>query len=162
MFIDRAKIRVQGGNGGNGVTAFRREKFVPRGGPSGGDGGRGGSVYLESTEHLNTLLKFRYKRQFAAGRGGHGEGSNRHGRDGDECDECGDGVDVRCRMLHVFFHLALILPERRPVAETGHCARGANSFSAQADCASLLATKISTAGGLARGSRGGERLGRGR
>jgi len=65
-------------------VAFRREKFVPRGGPSGGDGGRGGNVYLESTEGLNTLLKFRYKREFSAGRGRHGEGSNCHGRDGED------------------------------------------------------------------------------
>ena len=82
MFIDEAKIHVAGGDGGNGCVAFRREKFVPRGGPSGGDGGRGGSIYLASSEHLNTLLKFRYKREFAAERGRHGEGSNRHGRDG--------------------------------------------------------------------------------
>jgi GTPase len=84
MFIDEAKIHVSGGRGGNGCLAFRREKFVPRGGPSGGDGGRGGSVYLESSEHLNTLLKFRYKREFAAERGRHGEGSNRHGQDGED------------------------------------------------------------------------------
>ncbi len=64
--------------------AFRREKFVPRGGPSGGDGGRGGNVCLESNEHLNTLLKFRYKREFNADRGRHGEGSNRHGQDGED------------------------------------------------------------------------------
>jgi GTPase len=82
MFIDEATIRVTGGDGGNGCVAFRREKFVPRGGPSGGDGGRGGSVILESTEHLNTLLKFRYKREFTAQRGGGGEGSNRHGKNG--------------------------------------------------------------------------------
>ena len=85
MFIDEAKIRVAGGHGGNGCVAFRREKFVPRGGPSGGDGGRGGSVYLESSEHLNTLLKFRYTREFRAERGRHGEGSNRHGQDGEDC-----------------------------------------------------------------------------
>lgn len=84
MFIDRARIHVRGGNGGNGVTAFRREKFVPRGGPSGGDGGRGGSVYLESTEGLNTLLHFRYNPEHKAGRGRHGEGSKRHGANGDD------------------------------------------------------------------------------
>ncbi|HEX8649684.1 MAG TPA: GTPase ObgE [Pyrinomonadaceae bacterium] len=82
MFIDRTKIRVQGGTGGNGVTAFRREKFVPRGGPSGGDGGRGGSVWLEADESLNTLLHLRYNPEHVAERGRHGEGSNRSGRDG--------------------------------------------------------------------------------
>ena len=84
MFIDRAKIHVKGGDGGNGVMAFRREKFVPRGGPSGGDGGRGGSIYIESTEGLNTLLHFRYNPEHTAGRGRHGEGSKRHGADGND------------------------------------------------------------------------------
>lgn len=84
MFIDESKIRIAGGDGGNGCVAFRREKLVPRGGPSGGDGGRGGSIYLESTEGLNTLLKFRYKREFSAERGRHGEGSNCHGRAGED------------------------------------------------------------------------------
>jgi len=82
MFIDRAKIRVKAGDGGNGVTAFRREKFVPRGGPSGGDGGKGGDVWIESDESLNTLLHLRYNPEHHAERGRHGEGSNRHGRDG--------------------------------------------------------------------------------
>ena len=82
MFIDRAKIHVQGGDGGNGVTAFRREKFVPRGGPSGGDGGRGGDVILIADSSLNTLLHLRYNPQHVAERGSHGEGSNRSGREG--------------------------------------------------------------------------------
>jgi GTP-binding protein len=84
MFIDRAKIHVEGGNGGNGVTAFRREKFVPRGGPSGGDGGRGGDVILVADGSLNTLLHLRYNPQHVAQRGSHGEGANRSGRDGDD------------------------------------------------------------------------------
>jgi GTPase len=84
MFIDRAKIHVQGGNGGNGVTAFRREKFVPRGGPSGGDGGRGGDVILLADSSLNTLLHLRYNPQHTAQRGLHGEGSNRSGRNGED------------------------------------------------------------------------------
>lgn len=82
MFIDRAKIHVQGGNGGNGVTAFRREKFVPRGGPSGGDGGRGGDVVLVADASLNTLLHLRYNPRHIADRGLHGEGSNRSGHTG--------------------------------------------------------------------------------
>jgi len=82
MFIDRAKIRIKAGDGGNGVTAFRREKFVPRGGPSGGDGGNGGDVWMESDESLNTLLHLRYNPEHKAERGRHGEGSNRHGKDG--------------------------------------------------------------------------------
>ena len=84
MFIDRAKIHVQGGDGGNGVTAFRREKFVPRGGPSGGDGGRGGDVILLADSSLNTLLHLRYNPQHTAQRGLHGEGSNRSGRNGED------------------------------------------------------------------------------
>jgi len=81
-FLDRARIVLKSGNGGNGVTAFRREKFVPRGGPSGGDGGSGGSIFMESTAQLNTLLQFRYNPEFRAENGSHGEGSNRHGKDG--------------------------------------------------------------------------------
>lgn len=83
MFIDRVKIHVQGGHGGNGVTAFRREKFVPRGGPSGGDGGRGGDVWVEADSSFNTLLHLRYNPEHIAERGRHGEGSNCSGKDGE-------------------------------------------------------------------------------
>ena len=82
MFIDEAIILVKAGDGGNGCLAFRREKFVPRGGPSGGDGGRGGDVTLVSSEHYNTLLHFRFNPEHKAERGRHGEGSNRTGREG--------------------------------------------------------------------------------
>ena len=82
MFIDEVRIRVKAGDGGNGCLAFRREKYVPRGGPSGGDGGRGGDVAMVASEHHNTLLHFRYNPEHTAQRGRHGEGSNRTGRDG--------------------------------------------------------------------------------
>lgn len=84
MFVDEAKISVQAGDGGNGCVAFRREKFVPRGGPSGGDGGHGGSVYLEANPNDNTLLRYRYNREFKADRGRHGEGSNCTGVSGED------------------------------------------------------------------------------
>ncbi len=82
MFIDEVRIRVKAGDGGNGCLAFRREKYVPRGGPSGGDGGRGGDVEMVASEHHNTLLHFRYNPEHTAQRGRHGEGSNRTGREG--------------------------------------------------------------------------------
>jgi GTPase len=82
MFIDEAKIRVKAGDGGNGCMAFRREKFVPRGGPSGGDGGKGGDVIMESSERHNTLVHFRFNPEYKAERGRHGEGANKTGREG--------------------------------------------------------------------------------
>lgn len=83
MFIDEARILVKAGDGGNGCLAFRREKYVPRGGPSGGDGGRGGDVLMRSSVNDNTLLRYRFNPEHRAGRGGHGEGSNCHGKRGE-------------------------------------------------------------------------------
>ena len=82
MFIDEAKIRVKAGDGGNGCLAFRREKYVPRGGPSGGDGGKGGDIIMESSERHNTLVHFRFNPEYTAQRGRHGEGSNCTGKEG--------------------------------------------------------------------------------
>ena len=84
MFIDEARIKVKAGDGGNGCMAFRREKFVPRGGPSGGDGGRGGDVVLEASQSHNTLVHFRFNPEHKAERGRHGEGSNCSGREGED------------------------------------------------------------------------------
>src|SRR4026209_1287963 len=86
MFVDEADIHIKAGDSGRGALSFRREKFVPRGGPEGGDGGAGGSVYLVADPRRNTLVHFRFNPEFAAQRGGHGQGSNRHGRNGRDLD----------------------------------------------------------------------------
>ncbi|MCK4244716.1 MAG: GTPase ObgE [Candidatus Omnitrophica bacterium] len=82
MFIDKVEIFVKSGDGGNGVVAFRREKFVPRGGPSGGDGGKGGDIIIKADGHLRTLLDFQYRHHFRAQKGEHGKGNKRTGKDG--------------------------------------------------------------------------------
>ncbi|HVB40486.1 MAG TPA: GTPase ObgE [Terriglobales bacterium] len=129
MFVDDVEIRVQAGGGGNGCLAFRREKFVPRGGPSGGDGGNGGDVVLESSERHNTLVHFRFNPEHKAERGRHGEGSNRHGRNG-------HGVVLRVPVGTVVFdaesgeQLADFehSGERRVLAHGGHGGRGNARF----------------------------------
>src|SRR3989475_2591792 len=82
MFVDEVDIHVAAGGGGRGCLAFRREKRVPRGGPSGGDGGHGGSVFVVASAHVNTLINYRFHPEFAADRGAHGQGSNRTGQTG--------------------------------------------------------------------------------
>src|SRR6186713_1288441 len=83
-FVDEARIKVIAGNGGRGCVSFRREKFIPFGGPNGGDGGDGGSVYLEAAPNLNTLVDFRYRRQYQAENGQKGMGSDCTGKSGDD------------------------------------------------------------------------------
>jgi len=84
MFVDEIDVFVKGGDGGAGCISFRREKYVPRGGPDGGDGGNGGSVILEADPAITTLLDFHYQRHYTAERGTHGQGSNKHGRSGED------------------------------------------------------------------------------
>jgi len=86
LFVDEVDIRVSAGDGGRGCLSFRREKFVPRGGPDGGDGGLGGSVYLVASPHVNTLVNYRFHPEFEARRGAHGEGANRTGKSGPDLD----------------------------------------------------------------------------
>ena len=81
-FLDQCKVLIRSGDGGGGAVSFRREKFIPRGGPDGGDSGRGGDVWIEAVEGLNTLIDFRYQQHFKAGTGGHGMGRDRHGANG--------------------------------------------------------------------------------
>ncbi len=129
MFIDRAKILVVAGNGGNGCLAFRREKFVPRGGPSGGDGGKGGDIYIECSDRVNTLLHFQYKRIFKAQRGRHGEGDKRHGKDGlDITIQVPPGTQVYKEPEHVLLHDFAKPGERLRAAVGGHGGRGNARF----------------------------------
>ena len=129
MLIDRARIYVKGGDGGNGILAFRREKFVPRGGPSGGDGGRGGSVILEATESLNTLLHLRYRPENKAERGRHGEGSNRHGQNGsDIVIPVPVGTVVTDELTEEVLHDFTLPNERFVVARGGRGGRGNAQF----------------------------------
>src|SRR6476646_8307960 len=102
-FVDEVDIHVEAGHGGRGAMSFRREKFVPRGGPNGGDGGRGGSVFIVANANLNTLLNFRFQRLFAAGKGQQGQGSLRTGK---------SGADVT---LHV--PVGTVVYERTPEGE---------------------------------------------
>lgn len=129
MFIDEVKISVKAGDGGNGCMAFRREKFVPRGGPSGGDGGRGGDVVMQASPHHNTLLHFRFNPEHDAERGRHGEGSNRTGKDGNSITlevPVGTSVydDETGELLHDFTSTA----DRVTVARGGRGGRGNQHF----------------------------------
>ncbi|PDW02092.1 GTPase ObgE [Candidatus Viridilinea mediisalina] len=119
-YFDRATIQIRSGNGGGGAATFRREKFVPRGGPNGGDGGRGGHVYLQADANLNTLLGFRYERSFAADAGGNGQKNNMHGRQGrDRTVRVPPGTVVRTMIDGVSYEVDLARPGQRLLAARG-------------------------------------------
>jgi GTP-binding protein len=134
MFVDEVDIHVVAGDGGNGCLAFRREKFVPRGGPSGGDGGNGGSVYVAASPHTNTLINYRFHPEFSAERGQHGMGSNRTGHNGEDLElavpvgtlvyEKTDEPTEPWRMLADLTHEG----QRVLVARGGHGGRGNARF----------------------------------
>src|SRR3984957_15388771 len=129
MFIDEAKIRVKAGDGGNGCMAFRREKFVPRGGPSGGDGGRGGDVVMQSTQRHNTLIHFRYNPEHKAERGEHGLGSNCSGSDGlDVVLQVPVGTAVYDQETGELVHDFQQPDERVVIAKAGRGGRGNQHF----------------------------------
>jgi len=129
MFIDEAKILVKAGDGGNGCVAFRREKFVPRGGPSGGDGGRGGDVVMQSSQQHNTLIHFRYNPEHKAERGRHGEGSNCTGRDGESITlRVPVGTSVFDAETGELIHDFSLPDERFVVAKGGRGGRGNQHF----------------------------------
>src|SRR5688572_24758719 len=129
MFIDQVKILVKAGDGGNGCLAFRREKFVPRGGPSGGDGGRGGDVVLVANPHYNTLLHFRFNPEHRAERGRHGEGSNKKGREGETIEVAVPvGTVVYDEATGEVLHDFTVPGDRYTVARGGRGGRGNARF----------------------------------
>ncbi len=117
---DRARIQVNAGNGGDGSATFRREKYIPRGGPDGGDGGRGGHVYLLADPHLNTLLRFRERAKFSAQTGGNGGTNQRHGRNGDDIIvRVPPGTVVRAEVDGEQYEIDLEAPGMRLLAARG-------------------------------------------
>jgi GTP-binding protein len=119
-YFDRATIQVRAGTGGSGAATFRREKFVPRGGPNGGDGGRGGNLYLVADPDLNTLLSFRYERTFAAENGGNGQKNNMRGRQGRDMEiRVPPGTVVRATIDGVLYEVDLARPGQRLLAARG-------------------------------------------
>jgi len=142
MFLDEAEIDVKAGDGGNGAVAFRREKYVPRGGPSGGHGGRGGDIVLVADEGLNTLFKFRFTQAYEAGRGGHGGGSDRHGKNGADLRvTLPVGTIVRDAATGALFADLVRHGQEAVVARGGRGGRGNAAFKSPTNQAPRLAEK---------------------
>ncbi|EEG78129.1 GTPase ObgE [Dethiobacter alkaliphilus] len=142
MFVDRTKIYVKGGDGGNGIVAFRREKYVPLGGPDGGDGGRGGDVILKVDQGLRTLLDFRYQQHIRADRGDHGKGSSKHGKGAsDTVVKVPPGTQVRDAETEALLADLTEEGETFVVAKGGRGGRGNSRFASSADKAPKYAEK---------------------
>ena len=142
MFVDRAKIYVKGGDGGNGVVSFRREKYVPLGGPDGGDGGRGGNVIFVVDPNLRTLLDFRYQQHLRAERGEHGKGGNKHGRSAqDKIVKVPPGTQVRDAESNVLLSDLTEAGQSFVVAKGGRGGRGNARFASPADKAPRFSEK---------------------
>lgn len=140
MFADEAKIYVKAGDGGNGIVAFRREKFVPRGGPAGGNGGKGGDVYLVASPHHNTLGHFRLGVHFKAERGEHGGGSNKQGAQGADYEiPVPPGTVVRDADSGEWLGELLAAGDRLQVAKGGRGGRGNAVFKSPTHQAPKLA-----------------------
>ena len=106
MFVDKVRINVRGGNGGAGCMSFRREAHVPKGGPDGGDGGRGGNVVVQADAGLSSLIEYRFKHHFRAERGTHGRGSRMHGAQGEDIvlnELCGKNAEITLKIKTPFF-----------------------------------------------------------
>ena len=133
-FVDLVQIQVRAGDGGSGIISFRREKFVPKGGPDGGNGGRGGSVILRANRHMTTLLDFQYKRNYIAKTGDHGGGGNRTGRSGEDIVvEVPEGTIARDAVKQEIIADLLKHGDEFVVARGGHGGRGNSEFATSVD-----------------------------
>ncbi|WP_433743406.1 GTPase ObgE [Falsibacillus pallidus] len=142
MFVDQVKIYVKGGDGGNGMVAFRREKYVPKGGPAGGDGGRGADVVFEVEEGLRTLMDFRYQRHFKAPRGEHGMSKNQHGKNAaDMIVKVPPGTVVRDADTDEIIADLTEHGQRAVIAKGGRGGRGNSRFATPANPAPELSEK---------------------
>jgi GTP-binding protein len=142
VFFDEAKIYVKAGDGGNGCVSFRREKYVPLGGPNGGDGGRGGDVYLVVNPHLNTLIAFKHRVHFKAQRGGHGKGKGQKGRQGDDLSvEVPPGTVVRDANTGELIADLMEEGQRALVAKGGQGGRGNAAFATSTNQAPRIAER---------------------
>lgn len=142
MFIDQAKVFVKGGDGGNGIVSYRREKYVPLGGPAGGDGGRGGDVVFVVDEGLRTLIDFRYQKHFKAPRGDHGKTKNSHGKGAEDMVvKVPPGTMVRDDDTGEFLGDLVHQGQRVVIARGGRGGRGNSRFASEANKAPDMAEK---------------------